>query len=126
MEQRTLKISAFRSVVFLVALGGVSQAQTSYSSMAALDQYLIPNRDAEIALARSAAPDSISQDAKILVLGPHGYETAVEGKNGFVCVLRSRGQEASQRTLAHFRAQKGGYPRPATRFLPHAARSDSR
>lgn len=38
-------------------------------------------------LARSAAPDSISRDAKILVLGRHGYETAVEGKNGFVCVV---------------------------------------
>jgi hypothetical protein len=55
--------------------------------MAALDQYLMPDRNAEIALARSAAPDSISHDAKVLVLGPHGYETAVEGKNGFVCVV---------------------------------------
>jgi hypothetical protein len=45
------------------------------------------DRNAEIALARSAAPDSISHDAKILVLGPHGYETAVEGKNGFVCAV---------------------------------------
>jgi len=55
--------------------------------MAALDQYLMPDRNAEIALARSAAPDSISHDAKVLVLGRQGYETAVEGKNGFVCVV---------------------------------------
>jgi hypothetical protein len=55
--------------------------------MAALDQYLMPDRNAEIALARSAAPESISKDAKVLVLGPHGYETAVEGKNGFVCAV---------------------------------------
>jgi hypothetical protein len=55
--------------------------------MAAFDQYLMPDRNAEIALARSAAPDSISHDAKILVLGQHGYETAVEGKNGFVCAV---------------------------------------
>ncbi len=55
--------------------------------MAALDQYLMADRNAEIALARSAAPDSISHDAKVLVLGPHGYETAVEGKNGFVCAV---------------------------------------
>jgi hypothetical protein len=52
-----------------------------------MDQYLIADRDAEIALARSAAPESISGDAKVLVLGRHGYETAVEGKNGFVCVV---------------------------------------
>jgi hypothetical protein len=61
--------------------------KAKYPSMAPFEQYLIPIRDAEIALARSAAPDSISRDAKILVLGRHGYETAVEGKNGFVCIV---------------------------------------
>jgi hypothetical protein len=73
-----------------MAMGAVSmqaQSKTPYPSMAALDQYLMPDRNAEIALARSAAPDSISRDAKVLVLGPHGYETAVEGKNGFVCAV---------------------------------------
>jgi hypothetical protein len=45
------------------------------------------DRNAEIALARSAAPEAISRDATILVLGRHGYETAVEGKNGFVCAV---------------------------------------
>ena len=44
-------------------------------------------RDAEIALARSAAPESISRDAEVMVLGRHGYETAVHGKNGFVCMV---------------------------------------
>jgi hypothetical protein len=55
--------------------------------MAPLAQYLMTDRNAEIALARSAAPKAISADATILVLGRHGYETAVEGKNGFVCVV---------------------------------------
>jgi hypothetical protein len=58
-----------------------------YPSMAAFGQYLIPDRNAEIAMARSAAPESISSDAKVLVLGRQGYETAVEGKNGFVCLV---------------------------------------
>jgi len=49
-----------------------------------IGQYLM-DRTAEIALARSAAPESISRDATVLVLGRQGYETAVEGKNGFVC-----------------------------------------
>jgi hypothetical protein len=44
-------------------------------------------RNAEIALARSAAPESISRDAEVSVLGQHGYETAVKGKNGFVCIV---------------------------------------
>jgi hypothetical protein len=90
MDQRTLKIFALGSSVLLVALSALSmqaQSKTPYPSMAALDQYLMPDRTAEIALARSAAPDSISHDAKVLVLGPHGYETAVEGKNGFVCAV---------------------------------------
>ncbi|RDD80219.1 hypothetical protein DVJ77_18655 [Dyella tabacisoli] len=55
--------------------------------MAPIDQYLMADRAAEIALARSAAPESISRDATILVLGRKGYETAAEGKNGFVCVV---------------------------------------
>jgi len=55
--------------------------------MAPIDEYLMADRNAEIALARSAAPQAISRDAKILVLGQHGYETAIEGKNGFVCVV---------------------------------------
>ena len=38
-------------------------------------------------MARSAAPEAISRDADVLVLGRHGYETAVKGKNGFVCVV---------------------------------------
>jgi hypothetical protein len=54
--------------------------------MAAIGQYLM-EKNAEIQLARSAAPDSISRDATILILGPQGYETAVEGKNGFVCIV---------------------------------------
>jgi hypothetical protein len=45
------------------------------------------DRNAEITLARSAAPESISNGATVLVLGKQGYETAVEGKNGFVCVV---------------------------------------
>jgi hypothetical protein len=55
--------------------------------MAPIDQYLMADRAAEIALARSAAPESISRDAEVMILGLHGFETAVKGKNGFVCVV---------------------------------------
>jgi len=61
-------------------------SKNPYPNMAPLEQYLM-DRDAEIALARSAAPVAISGDADVLVLGRHGYETAVKGKNGFVCVV---------------------------------------
>lgn len=85
----------FRSVLTTVILLTVASsctyaraAQTSrYPRMAPLNQYLMADRNAEIALARSAAPRSISDHAEILVLGSSGYETAVKGTNGFVCVV---------------------------------------
>jgi len=52
--------------------------------MAPVDQYLM-ERNAETLLARSAAPDSISSDATILVLGRQRYQTTVQGKNGIIC-----------------------------------------
>ena len=49
-------------------------------------EYLMP-KDAEIALARSAAPASIADDATVMVLERQGYTTAVQGKNGFLCYV---------------------------------------
>src|SRR5215469_2121609 len=91
MSQKRITTVGCLSFAFAAAFVGplTMQAQDSKSSpstMAPLEQYLM-DRDAEIALARSAAPESISRDAKILVLGRHGYETAVQGKNGFVCLV---------------------------------------
>src|ERR1700727_1255257 len=75
--------------VVVMSVAGRAQAEDAktYASMAPLDQYLMADRNAKIALARSAAPESISRDATVLVLGRHGYETAVQGKNGFVCIV---------------------------------------
>jgi hypothetical protein len=93
MMNRGKLAAVFSLILALIFAFGVSRkmhAQDSknpYPSMAPLDQYLMPDREAEIALARTGAPESISRDAKVLVLGRHGYETAIEGKNGFVCVV---------------------------------------
>jgi hypothetical protein len=86
---RTITLGSFALVVILgVALQAHAQdAKTPYPAMAPVDQYLIADRDAEIALARSAAPESISHDAEVMVLGRHGYETVVKGTNGFVCIV---------------------------------------
>ena len=61
-------------------------AKAQYTSIAPLHLYL-EDRDTEIAMARSAAPEAISRDATVMLLTDHGYVTAVEGKNGFVCVV---------------------------------------
>jgi hypothetical protein len=80
---------ALRSCALVVVVAGAWQVRAQdakYPKMAPLDQYLM-ERSAEIALARTAAPESISGDAEVLFLGRHGYETAVKGKNGFVCMV---------------------------------------
>jgi hypothetical protein len=87
-----LRTVASRSIILILILGTAWQGraqdrQMSYPSMAPIEQYLLTDRNAEIALARSAAPEAISRDAEVLILGRHGYETAVKGKNGFVCVV---------------------------------------
>jgi len=72
---------------FVLMPGVAIAGAASYVSMAPAQQYMMASPDKEIALARSAAPPSISRDAEILVLGAHGYETAVKGKNDFVCLV---------------------------------------
>ena len=76
------------AMLLLVATGANSQTdmKTKYPKMAPADEYLM-SRDAEITLARSAAPEAISKDATVLVLTGHGYETAIKGTNGFVCMV---------------------------------------
>jgi hypothetical protein len=51
-----------------------------------LSKYMMPP-DAEIALARSAAPANISDRATIKVLTTSGYQVARDGDNGFVCMV---------------------------------------
>ena len=72
-------------LAFLLSASRHARAQDQgplYERMAPIDQYLMTDRNTEVAFARTAAPESISRDAEVLVLGRHGYETAVKGKNG--------------------------------------------
>jgi hypothetical protein len=92
MQNKKFGAIAIKSFALLVVLGTAYQAMaqdatTPYPKMAPIDQYLMTDEVAEVALARSAAPESISRDAEVLVLGRHGFETAVKGKNGFVCIV---------------------------------------
>jgi len=91
MRKKNLGAIAIKRFALLVVLATAYQAMaqdatTAYPNMAPIEQYLM-DRTAEIALARSAAPESISRDAEVLVLGRHGYESAVQGKNGWVCMV---------------------------------------
>jgi hypothetical protein len=94
MARTTLGIIASRCLVLATVLGaaGATSAaraqdgKTAYPNMAPVEKYRM-ERDAEIELARSAAPESISRDATVMILGQHGYDTAGQGKNGFMCLV---------------------------------------
>jgi hypothetical protein len=92
MKRVIVKAIAIPVFILAVAFGAAwamhaQDARATYPTMFPVEKYLIADRNAEIALARSAAPAALSGDATILVLGRHGYESAVTGKNGFTCLV---------------------------------------
>jgi len=92
MQRKTIQLIALALLMQVVLACAVCQAQAqaekaSYPAMAPLDQYLMPDGNSEIALARTAAPASISDAAEVMVLEPKGYTTAVKGTNGFLCIV---------------------------------------
>ncbi len=100
-KKRTIWIMAPVLAISIGFLLPNATAQSDpYPKMAPIDQYLMPDQGAEIALARSAAPESISRDAEVLILGRHGFETAVKGKNGFVCIVATQAQMTESITAA--------------------------
>jgi hypothetical protein len=94
MRNHLASLVAFAFALLIVIPPAIAQApKDPYPTMAPLDQYLIADEKAEIALARSAAPPSIADAAEVMVLGRDGYKTAVTGSNGFMCLVeRSWGQ----------------------------------
>src|SRR5690348_14892130 len=62
-------------------------ARTEYPRMLPIERYLMSDQASEIALARTAAPKAIADKATVMTLGKDGYETAVKGTNGFVCLI---------------------------------------
>ena len=84
-------VSGICGLALLFGTIGSANAQdgkkTSLPGRVPVERYRMASRSVEIALARSAAPASISSEADVLVLGDRGYETAIKGKNGFVCLV---------------------------------------
>jgi hypothetical protein len=96
---RIMALAFALQIAFAFALRqSVAQAgKAAYPAMAPLDQYLMPDEQSEIALARSAAPASISDAAEVMVLTREGYKTAGKGTNGFLCMVeRSWGASTDQ------------------------------
>ena len=119
----TIKALAFVVPIFSSWLA-CAQAQVEkapYPVMAPLDQYLIADENAEIALARSAAPPSISNAVEVMVLRRDGYTTAAKGTNGFVCIVErswANPSDASDFWNPKMRAPTCYNPAAASTFLP--------
>jgi hypothetical protein len=95
-----MKTLPFLTVLLAASLGAAAVlAQTP--KYPPIDQYLMP-RDAEMALAKSAAPPSLGDHATIKVLTKSGFVVAREGDNGAVCMVM-RGFSAPTYTPAQFR-----------------------
>ena len=122
MQTNCMKIAAIACVLFFWPARASGQANKApYPAMAPVDHYLISDEQAEIALARSAAPESISGAAEVLVLRRNGYAAAVKGSNGFVCVVeRSWGKATDDPEFwnAKVRAPHCFNPAAAKTFLP--------
>jgi len=79
---RYLNLVMFFLLTGFGALGTLAQ-EMKYPPVG---EYLMP-QGAEIALAKSAAPDNISGKATIKILTASGFQVVHEGDNGFVCMV---------------------------------------
>jgi hypothetical protein len=126
MQKKTLSFLALAFLAQVLSPGAIYQARpqaekSSYPAMAPLAQYLMPDENSEIALARTAAPASVSDAAEVMVLGPKGYATAVKGTNGFLCLVeRSWGAATDEPEFWNpkVRAPICFNPQAATSFVP--------
>ena len=87
--RNSVTIFVFVFLALAALPGGIQRARAAadpYPAMAPLDEYLM-SKDAEIALARSAAPASVADGATVMVLERQGYTTAAQGTNGFLCYV---------------------------------------
>lgn len=125
MRKNNIGITALAFVIPILFLWPASArpqaAKSPYPVMAPLDQYLIPDEKAEIALARSSAPPSISDAAEVMVLRRDGYATAVKGSNGFVCIVErswAKPTDDPEFWNPKVRAPNCFNPAASTTFLP--------
>jgi hypothetical protein len=113
----------FAALVFLAGAAATATAHAAdYPNMAPAAQYMMASPAEEIALARSAAPASISGAAEVLVLGPHGYVTGAKGTNGFVCLVERSWDAGFNDPVfwnPHIRGADCLNPAAAESVLPH-------
>ena len=69
-------------LAFLLAASDAATVLAQNPKYPPLSEYMMTPQ-AEISLARSAAPDSVSAHATVKILAASGYKVAAQGDNGF-------------------------------------------
>jgi hypothetical protein len=88
-------------LAFLLAASDAAIVLAQSPKYPPISEYMM-TPEAEIALARSAAPKNISAHAAVEILTTSGYKIAAQGDNGFVCLVM-RGWAAPTYTPTQFR-----------------------
>lgn len=96
----------------IIAAGSAAAASagSGHSALGPIQPYLMASQQQEVALARSAAPPSVSMHAAVMVLTARGYVTAVKGSNGFVCIVTRSWDNAANVESARFWNPKTSVP----------------
>ncbi len=126
MQKNQIRVIALAFALQIVFADAGRQAvaqsgKAAYPAMAPLDQYLISDENSEIALARSAAPASISDGAEVMALGRDGYKVAVKGTNGFLCIVErswAQGEDDAEFWNPKMRAPHCFNAQAASSFAP--------
>jgi hypothetical protein len=89
------------AMAFIIAILNAASMLAQSPKYPPLSEYMM-TPEAEIALARSAAPENVSAHASVKILTSSGYKVATPGDNGFVCIVM-RGWGAPTFTPAQLR-----------------------
>src|SRR6266571_4835415 len=82
-----MKMKTYLCLLLLVTVAfRAIEVRAQEEKYSPLSEYLMAQND-EIALAKSAAPQTISDHATIRVFTSSGYKIVHEGENGFVCMV---------------------------------------
>lgn len=84
---RKVTILAAASIAFSVPSVGAAATRMSPGTLQRLAPYFPQSTESEVALARTAAPATVSSKANIFVFGPSGYRLTSKGSNGFACLV---------------------------------------
>lgn len=78
-----------------LAIAALSTLVVVTPASAQYEEYPDLTRTEELRLAMSAAPPSVSEAADVYVLGARGFERAIEGSNGWACLVERITQNKS-------------------------------